>query len=191
MEPASYIMVVSTSNADVSLHLAIRNTAGTGRVHYGRNSEHGSTELWIIPRSRKTKEELIEKIRVMASVNKLTVVALSRPVTAGELLEVRELFGSQLGWNSSQVSDEELSLFLNTRLQGKYSYMFDLKMEQGSSSEKLRIIKAEDHPDYSPHWRVHEGVEEEILERELTMEDLEIENVRIAVSEDEPPGPMH
>lgn len=187
MELSSYIMVVSSSKADIALSLAIKNTAGTGRVHYGRNTEHGNTELWIIPKSRKTKEELVEKLQALPLLKQLSVVSLSKPVTANELLAVRELFNRQLGWDCSELSNEVLQTFLQARLQGKYSYLIDLKKEKQGSAEILRIIKAEDHPDYSPEWRVHDAVEEEILGRELTVDDVEFENVHFEESKDEPP----
>lgn len=62
-----------------------------------------------------------------------------------------------------------------------------MKKEKQGTAEKLRIIKAEDHPDYTPEWRVHEAVEEEILGRKLTVDDVEIETLRIEIKKDELP----
>jgi hypothetical protein len=70
-----------------------------------------------------------------------------------------------------------LSLFLDARLQGKYTYLIDFGHTQGRAPGKIHIIRAEEHPHFSPEWLTNKDPEEEILERELTIDDLEIRSV--------------
>jgi hypothetical protein len=189
MEIFSFIMTVATSNAGVEVFLAIRNIAGTGRAEYGRSGDFGNVEMWIVPKSNKSKEELLTQLQGVPFIQQVSVVTLSKPVTKNELLEVRELFNS-LGWDTSDVKDEGLSLFLNAKLQGKYTYIIDFEPGKGRTTEKVRIIRAEEHPHFSPEWLTNNNFEEEILDRELTIDDLEICSVVVeSVVEVEPPPP--
>jgi len=188
MEIFSYIMTVATSKTGVEVFLAIRNIAGTGRAEYGRSGDFGNVEMWIVPKSKKSKEELITQLRAVPFIQQVSVVTLSKPVTNNELLEVRELFNS-LGWDTSDVKDEKLSLFLNAKLQGKYTYMIDFEHEKGRTTEKVRIIRADEHPHFSPEWLINDEHEEEILDRELTIDDLEIRSVVVEQIVEAPPPP--
>ena len=192
MEIFSYIMAIATSKAGVEVFLAIKNIAGTGRAHFGRTDEFGGVELWIVPKSKKGREELTTQLKALSFIQQVSVVALSKPVTKTELFEVRELL-ARLGWDASHVSDEELSLFLNAKLQGKYTYLIDFDHEKDRASNKIRIIQVEEHPHFSPDWLTNDNREEEISARELTIDDLEIRSVVIKSvveeSEPEPPPP--
>lgn len=186
MELLSYIMTVATSTTDVELHLAIKNIAGTGRIHYGKSDGYRHVNLWIIPKSTKRKEELLAQLKALTPIAQVSLVGLSKPATPAELLEVRELF-TNLGLNSSTVKDEDLALFLHSRLAGQYSYLIYTGQSQDDSREIFQIIKAEDHPQFSPKWLAGDPIGEEILDRELTIEELEIRNVHFQISEEEPP----
>ena len=190
MEIFSYIMTVATSQTGVEVFLAIKNIAGTGYAQYGRSGEFGSVELWIVPKSKKSREELLTQLQAVPFIQQVSVVKLSKPVTITELLEVRGLFNS-FGWDTSDVRDEELSLFLNAKLQGKYTYMIDFEHEKGHAAEKIRIIRAEEHPHFSPEWLANDDYVEEILDKELTIDDLEIRSVEVelGVEEEAPPPP--
>lgn len=186
MELFSYIMTVTYSPTDSELYLAIKNLAETGRVHYGQSDGFRSIELWIIPKSRKRKEELLEQLQALAPIEQVSLVSLSNPASAAELLQVRELFNN-MGLNSRTVNDENLSLFLQTRLEGKYSYLIYTEQGQDRTCEIFRIIKAEEHPLFKPEWLVDDTNVEELLDRELTIEDLEIRTVWFQMSEEEAP----
>lgn len=186
MELFSYIMTVTYSPTDSELYLAIKNLAGTGRGHYGQSDGFRSIELWIIPKSRKRKEELLEQLQALAPIEQVSLVSLSKPASAAELLQVRELFNN-MGLNSRSVKDEDLSLFLQTRLEGKYSYLIYTEQGQDRTREIFRIIKAEEHPHFSPEWLVDDAIEEEVLNSELSIEDLEIRAAKFQVLEEEPP----
>jgi hypothetical protein len=176
MEIFSYIMTIATSQNGVNEFLAIRNIAGTGHVQYVRSGDFGNIELWIVPKSKKNKEELVTQLQAVPFIQQVSVVALNNPVASIKLLEVRKLFNS-LGWDTSDVTDEELSLFLNAKLQGKTTWVIDFEHGQDRTTGKVRIIRAEEHAHFSPKWLVNDEVEEESLDRELTIDDLEIQSV--------------
>jgi hypothetical protein len=189
MEIFSYIMTVATSHIGVEVFLAIKNIAGTGHAQYGRSGDFGNVEMWVVPKSKKSMEELVAQLQTVPFIQQVSVVTLSKPFTKTELQDVRKLFNS-LGWDTSDVKDEELSLFLNAKLQGKYTYMLNFEHGKGRTTEKVRIIRAEEHPHFSPEWLDNSDYEEEILDKELTIDDLEIRSVVIeSVVEMEPPPP--
>lgn len=189
METFSYIMTVSTSQAAVEVFLAIRNIAGTGRAQYGRSGDFGNVELWIVPKSKKSKEELIAQLQTVPFIQTVSVVELSKPVTNKELLEVRELFNS-LGWDTDNVKDEELLLFINARIQGKYTYLLEVVHDKDRARDKISVIRAEEHPHFSSEWLANDGYEEDMLDRELTVDDLKIESISIELAEEEEPPPL-
>jgi len=188
MEIYSYIMTIATSQTGVEVFLSIKNIAGTGHAQYGRSGDFGNVEMWIVPKSIKNKEELVSQLQAVPFIQQVSVVALSKPVTNNELLEVRELFNG-LGWDTSDVKDDELSLFLNAKLQGKYTYMLDFEHGKGRAPEKVRIIRTEEHPHFSPEWLANSDNEEEILDRELMIDDLEIRSVVVEMIVEETPPP--
>jgi hypothetical protein len=189
MEIFSYIMTVATSQTGVEVFLAIKNIAGTGHAQYGASGDFGNVEMWIVPKSEKSKEELITQLQAVPFIHQVSVVTLSKPVNKNELVDVRELFHS-LRWDTSDVKDEDLSLFLNAKLQGKYTYMIAFEQGKGRATEKVRIIRPEVHPDFSPEWLTNSDYEEEILDRALTIDDLEMRSVVVEnVVEVEPPPP--
>jgi hypothetical protein len=145
-------------------------------------------ELWIVPKSKKSREQLVTKLKAVPFIREISVVTLSRPITNTELFEARELFNA-LGLDASDVKDDELCLFLNARLQGKYTYLIDFEHKKGRASDKIRIVRAEEHPHFSPEWLTNKDYEEEILDRELTIDDLEIGSVVIESTEAEKPTP--
>ena len=188
MEIFSYIMTIATSKIDVEVFLAIRNIAGSGRSEYSRSSEFGDEELWIVPKSKKSREELVTQLRAVPFIRQVSVVTLSKPITDTKLSEVRELFNG-LGWGTSDIRDEELLLFLNAKLQGKNTYMIDFEHGKGRTAEKVRIIRAEKHPHFSPEWLINDHVEE-VLDKELTIDDLETRLVVVqSIVKGMPPPP--
>jgi hypothetical protein len=188
MKIYSYIMTVSSSTAGADLFLTIRNITGSGRPEYGRSGDFGNIEMWIVPRSEKSKEELVTALEAVSFIRQVSVVPLSVPVTAEEVSEVRELFNA-LGWDSSDVKDEELSLFLNARLQGQYSWLLYFDDAKGRTTGKVRIIRAEEHPLFSPEWLVNNEIAGDISGKELTLDDVEIRSVVVEQNVEEPPPP--
>ena len=102
-----------------------------------------------------------------------------------------QLLFNSLGWDTSDVKDEELTLFLNAKLQGKYTYLLDFEHGKRRTKDKVRIIRAEEHPHFSPEWLTDNEFEQDILDRELTVDDLEIRSVVVenVVEVELPPPP--
>jgi hypothetical protein len=182
-------MTVATSQTGVEVFLEIRNIAGTGHVQFGRSGDFGGVDLWIVPKSKKNREELLIQLKAVPFIRQVSIVTLSKSITNTELFEVRALFNN-LGWDTNDVRDEELFLFLNAKRQGKFTYMIDVDHGKGHTAEKIRIIRAEEHPHFSPEWLDHDDYTEEILDKKLTVNDLEIRSVVVeSVLKEEPPPP--
>jgi hypothetical protein len=188
MTTASYLMYIATSQKNVEVIMAILNIAGMGQAFYGENDGSVGTDLWIIPKSKKSRQEVITQLQAVPAIRSVSVVQLSKPVKETELVEVRELFAG-IGWDVSSVTDEELSLFINAKLQGQYTYYIahDQK-KKGKEPAKIRIKPAQEHPHFSPNM-LKESDYTKDDDRELTIGDLKIRTVtmvdQIAV---EPPS---
>src|ERR1700712_4610274 len=124
MTAVSYLISLTTSQHDVETTVAMLNIVGPGQMIFGS----GDRTLRIVPRSRKNMEDVITQLTAIPSIQDVAVVGLSNPVKDSELPGVRTLI-ADFGLGASGVSDEELSLFLNAKLKGEYTYY--LKREWG------------------------------------------------------------
>ena len=182
-------MSVTTSKNDVEVLLAILNTAGMGHAFYGQSDINGGTDLWFIRKAKKSKQEVIAALQATPAISSVSLVMLSNPVKLAELHEVRELF-TTVGWDASNVSDADLSLFIEAKRQGKYTYYIDHDFPQKRGRPvQIRIRPAEEHPDFSPIWLTDSEPEEEVdFDKELTIDDIVSVTVT-SVTEVEPPPP--
>jgi hypothetical protein len=190
MPPISYLLSIVTTQKNVEDTIAVLNTAGRGQAFYGFSNGIVHTELWIIPKGKSNSKDITNKLQTIPTIRSISVVALSNPVREQELLPVRELF-TQIGWDSSSVSNDELSLFINAKLQGFYTYYIDYNSRE-EVPKKIQIKPIEEHPQFSPDWLVSaEHTEEEIPDRDLTIDDLETYSFVIEEEEEdfEPPPP--
>ena len=186
-----YLMSVTTSQNDVEVLLAISNTAGRGEVFHGSSNGVTNTQLSIIPNGRKDREEVIAQLQALPSVLSVSVVTLSKPVIETELAGVRELFAG-IGWDASSITDDELLLFINSKLQGQYTYYVDYDLgKMRNKPVKIRIKRIEEHPHFSPDWlRETKHIEEDELERDITIDDIEIRSITMEhTGKVEPPPP--
>jgi hypothetical protein len=192
MTTVSYLMSVTTSQNDVEVTLAILNIAGMGQAFYGERDSTGGTDLWIIPQSKKSSQEVTTQLQAVPAIHSVSVVPVSKPVKETELTEVRELFVG-IGWDASSVTDEELSLFINAKLQGQYTYYIDHdKKKKGKEPVKIRIRPSEEHPHFSPDWlKKNDYTEDDVQNRVLTIDDIEIRTVTIVhqIAVEPPPPP--
>lgn len=190
MTTASYLMSITTSQKNVEVILAILNIAGMGQAFYGENDGTVGTDLWIIPKSKKSTQEVTTQLQAVPAIRSVSVVQLSKPVKETELVEVRELFAG-IGWDASSVTDEELSLFINAKLQGQYTYYIDHdQKKKGKEPAKIRIRPAQEHPYFSPDM-LKESDYTKDDDRELTIDDIEIRTVTMVDQIAEPPPPPH
>jgi hypothetical protein len=189
MTTASYLMSITTSKKDAEVTLAILNTAGRGHAFHGFSNGAVNTDLWIIPRGKSNRQEVITQLQAIPAIRNVSIVTLSRPVQKNELGEVRELF-AQLGWDSRNVTDDALLLFINAKLQGQYTYYIDYDHRE-KGPVKIQVKPIEQHPYFSLDWlKATTHNEDEGQDRELTIDDLEIRSVVLeTVKEDEPPPP--
>ncbi len=185
-------MSITTSLKNVEVILAILNIAGKGQAFYGENDGTVGTDLWIIPKSKKSRQEVTRQLQAVPAIRSVSVVQLSKPVKETELVEVRELFAG-IGWDASSVTDEELSLFINAKLQGQYTYHIDHdQKKKGKEPAKIRIRPAQEHPYFSPDM-LKESDYTKDDDTELTIDDIEIRTVtivdQIAIEPPSPPSP--
>jgi hypothetical protein len=187
MTAISYLLSVTASSQDPEVILAILNTAGRGHALGGTGNESFNKTLWVIPKGRKNKEEVTTQLKAIPAIQHVSVVALSRPPTSTQLAEVRELF-NDFNWDSKDVTDDELSVFINSKIQGKYSYYIDFEHKYSMGKvKKIHIKRLEDHPQFSPDWlKTENRITESDMERDLSMDDIEVRTVSFESSEEEP-----
>ena len=192
MTTASYLMSITTSQKNVEVILAILNIAGMGQAFYGEDDGTVGTDLWIIPKSKKSRKEVTTQLQAVPAIRSVSVVQLSKPIKEAELVEVRELFAG-IGWDASSVTDEELSLFINAKLQGQYTYYIDHdQKKKGKEPAKIHIRPAQEHPYFSPDMLLESDyTEDNAQDRELTIDDMEIRTVTIVdqIEVELPPPP--
>lgn len=186
----SYLIFTTTNpqkNAEVML--AILNIAGSGQAFHGSSNEVVSTNLWIVPYGKRDKQELTSMLQKVTSIRSLSVVALSSPIREEELVEVRHLF-AQVGLDASNVTDDSLLLFINAKLQGQYTYYIHYD-NIGKWPVKIQVKPIKEHPHFSPDWLTARGnAEDEMPDKEFTIDDIEVRSVVIETIEKiEPPPP--
>ena len=174
----SYLIAVTTASKTVEVLLAVFNIAGKGRAFLGMSDGIVNTDLWIIRNGRRNKEEVLAQLQATPAIQSVAVVTLSNPVHNEELREVRGLF-SQIGWDSYEITDEALSLFLNDKFRDKYSYYIDFDPRE-RVPRKILIKRFEDHPDYSPDsLNATPQTEETDPDKQYTIDDIRVSSVTL------------
>lgn len=175
MMAESYLMSLTTSQHDVETTVAIINIVGPGAAIFGS----GDSTLYIVPKGRTAKKEVIAKLKAIPTIKDVAVVALSNPVNESELPEVRALF-SNFGLDASGVTDEELSLFLNAKLKGQYTYYLKFEWGKRGRSDKIYVRPVTELPGYSAErFKARNAIEEEALDKVYTVDDIEVRSVVI------------
>jgi len=194
MRPIGYIISISTSNSNTENVLAVLKIAGQGQVLFGTTTEALYTHIYAISAGKKSKQELSAQLQAVPGLSRIDVVALSKSIKKTELSAVRKIFAG-FDWDSSSVSDDELSLFIVSKLKGLYTYYIDLDHKRiGKGPVKMSIKRLEEHPQYSPDW-LKEGdrKKKERQNRKQTHDDIEIRTVLFETEEVEvepPPPPI-
>ncbi len=195
MIPVGHIISVTASASDRQVMRAVLKIAGSRQMVFGITTEDVSTHLFVIPESKKSTEELATEVQAVPGLSKVAIVALSKPVNKMELAELRELFAG-LDWDASSVTDDELSLFIDDKLLGQYTYYIELGHKRNESGMvSMRIKRLEDHPQFSPDWLVNNGAKkDETQNEEQTFDDIETHEVMIELIQEveeveEPPPP--
>jgi hypothetical protein len=191
MTAVSYLIAIITTQRSLEVTLALQHIAGSGQAFHGFSNGTVSTDLWIIPKGKTNRQKVITQLQAIPTIQSISIVALSNPVKEMELTEVRELF-AQVGWDTNSVTDEALSLFINAKLQGQYTYYIDYNPLE-KAPIRIQIKPIQEHPHFSPDWlQSAVATEGEEQDREFTEDDTVIHSVVVTETieeEIEPPPP--
>jgi hypothetical protein len=178
MMPVSYLIAVTTTQPGLESVIAVFNIAGRGQPVYGFSFGGIHTNLWIIPKGKGSRQEVITKLQAVPAIGSVSVVALSNPVQQTELAAIRQLF-TDIGWDASGVSDDALSEFMNAILKGQNRFYIDYNRRE-KTPVRIQIKPIEEHPLFSPDW-LNAGIttDDEEPDREYTPDDFEIRNIII------------
>jgi len=196
MAPVSYLLSITASRDDKEILLAIFNIAGMGRAIYAEYGNDISKSLWIIPKGKETQLEVEARLLSEPAIQSASVVGLNNQVTESELTDVRRLF-TDVGWDTSDVNNDELSIYVNAALKRQYNYYIDFDhKEKVSAPVKIRVKPIQEHPEYSAEWlqqNIH--YEEEDEDKVFTFDDFEIvqesfeESIELDDENEMPPPP--
>jgi hypothetical protein len=190
MTSISYLLSITSSSQAPDVLLAIMNTAGRGHALFGTGNEAVSKTLWIIPKGRKNKQEVLAQLQAIPAIQHVSVAVLTQTPEATELEEVRAMF-NDVNIDASDVSDDTLSIFLNSKIQGIASYYIDPEHKNRRWGQtKISIKRIEDHPMFSPDWlRQQSKITDYDMERDLTLDDIEVRTMSFEELKEEPEPP--
>lgn len=190
MIPVSYLLSVSTSRPQTEMIVAIFNTAGRGHVIFGTSNEEVSKTLWLIPKGQKNKEEVARQLQAISREQQIAIVALHQPLEVNQVTEIRALF-NDFNLDPSDVTDGEISLFINSQIERTYSHYIDIDhTSRRSGQHKVSIKRLEDHPQFSPDWlKAKSEITEYDIDRDITIDDIEVRTVSFELSKEEPEPP--
>lgn len=190
MTPVGYMISVTTSALNLQVFRAILNIAGSGEMFFGSTTEDTGSHLFVVRENKKSTRELTAQLQAVPGISKVVVVALSQPVTEIELSKVRDLFAG-LDWDASGVTDDLLSLFIDDKLRGQYTYYIDLGHQKNSGGTiPMHIKPLEEHPQFSPDWlKATGGTKEKRQDEEQLIDDIETSELMIEMEEEEEPEP--
>lgn len=169
---ANLFVSITEINPSKEAMVAIFNMSGAACMHFGL----GHTSFWILPNNKKDREETIAQLESVPGLHSVYVVSLSNPVTIEEVGEVRKML-NVFSIDTSAVTDDKLAAYLNSILDNKSTFYIEFDDEAARKGDtKLLIAALEEHPDFSPQWLLQPYTsEEDLLGREYTVDDFEIE----------------
>jgi hypothetical protein len=190
MIPVGYIISITASENNRQVVQTVLKIAGRGQCFLGSTKEAVSIYLFLIRDTKNSKQELATQLKAIPGFSKSAIVALSKPIDGTELSEVRKIF-ADLDWDTTGVTDDELSLFINDKLLGQYTYYIDLDNKRNKKGPiYMRINRLEDHPQFSPDWlKDSNRIKEEIQGEEQSFDDIEVGEILIETEEKEEPPP--
>jgi len=184
MNTKSYILYIDqSSQGDEDFTLSLLNIAGFNFSLYGSSGDFGCVSLRLLLKARNTPEEIKDQLEALSIINKVTLVPISNPLKQTELLELRNIF-LIIGWDTQEVKEEELSMYIESNLQGRNTHYidFDHKSDR-NSTVKIRIKRLQDHPDFKPEWISETIIDlENLPDKEFTREDIIYSTVRRSTS---------
>ena len=140
--PVAHVVVITTDAGAVNAHIELLNINENTRGLIGSGDGKTARNFYLIPGNSKTSSELREVIKNINGVREISLVSLSNPITNSELADFRKLF-LQNKFDASGVSDDELSLYLNSQLKGESTYILHSENQDhltGMSYMKLKPV---------------------------------------------------
>ena len=176
MNQAGYFISVSVPQSEQEVGLAIYKILSPCHVLMGFGSDKiAMTNLYVSTATHSSASELKNELKALKGVSQVLVSPLSSPIKPDELAEVRSAFAA-IDRDATSVSDELLSMYLNLKLQGKYTHYMDFGFKPNSKGLfPMRINRLEDHPEFSPEWlkdtavNMSEGKEEYFVSGSMTI----------------------
>ena len=188
MIPVSYLIAVTATQPGLDAVIAVFNIAGRGQAICGFSNGGNNTTLFIIPKGKGNRQEVLAQLQAVPAIRNVSVVAVSNPVQATELTEVRALF-THIGWDASGVSDDTLSVYMNTKLNRQDRFYIDCGPRE-KAQVRIHIKPLEEHPFFSPDWlNAGEITDEEEPDKVFTVDDFEVRDIVIQEEIEAPPPP--
>lgn len=135
----SLLILLKLKEYSDEVYYTIMNSIGRG-YHYCKGDNLCRTELWMIPKARKEKQEIITLLKAIQDVQTVSLVVIEGSAIPADLNEVRSLF-ADYGWDTGSVSDEELLLYLNSVFQLKNTYYIDFDLGNTGKEQRTIFIK--------------------------------------------------
>lgn len=190
-KPVGYLISLSNFSATVNNREVIQaalKIIGHWQQIMGMTNDSVNMNLFIVPAAEKDVEELTEQLQAIPKVRNVSVVAWSKPAKAAELAAVRKML-TRYNLNANTVNDKQLSMFLNSKLDGQYTYYIDQDRQLNLKGlHDMHIKRLDEHPQYSPAWR-----KDRVVKQQDTIQNsdtIEVQDVVIqTIKEVEPPPP--
>ncbi|HEX8334049.1 MAG TPA: hypothetical protein VF622_15625 [Segetibacter sp.] len=154
--------------------------AGTVHDIFTSTSNKVTTHVYAVPSGKLKRQELTAQLQAVPDFQNVIVVEISKPIKGKELFKVREI--SAVNYDASKASDHDLSLYLNAKLDGQFSYyIHSLRSRNKEGQTHIQIKRIEDHPEYATILKneleakeTHSGGEDEIIiDEEVMLEEME------------------
>lgn len=174
METNTYILYIEqSSQGDEDFYITVLNITGGSLPLYGSSGDFGCVSLRLIYKARNKPEEIKRQIEALPIVNNITLIPISSPIEQSELVGLRNIF-LKIGWDTQDVSGEELSTFFQSILKGQNTHYiaFD-HIRHRTSPVKISIKKLQDHPNFKPEWIRETNIDfENLPDKEFTKDDF-------------------
>jgi hypothetical protein len=174
MASKSYILYIEqSSQGDVDFTLSTLNIAGVSIPLYGRSGDFGCVSLRLLLKARNKPTEIKKQLEAISIVNNVTLVAVSSPLEESEISDLRNIF-LKIGWDTQEVSREDLSIFIESNLQGRYTHYIDFDHKRHRNLPvKISIKRLQEHPNFKPEWIRETNIGlENLPDKEFTREDI-------------------
>lgn len=167
----SVLLFLELTEYSKEVYCAIVNSIGRG-YHFCKMNSLGRSELWMIPKTEKEKNEIIAELKALKAVKNLYLVMIEEAVKTTDLADVRKLFNMH-ELDTSGISDVELLLYLNSvfKLENAYRLEFS-RMGSGPGPCQVFIKPSKEYPNYS------DSAFEKIKKWMLDEEEILLDNYR-------------